>query len=90
MGEAGFPTSPFILTANGRNWLMALRKKHAVQGGDADRYVKVEKKKVEDDGCICYRCVDFREIPVLIIYDKTNSRLSMKTLSGTTYRYFDV
>ena len=24
---------------------MALRKKHAVQGGDADRYVKVEKKK---------------------------------------------
>ena len=69
---------------------MALRKKHAVQGGDAGRYVKVEKKKVEDDGCICYRCVDFREIPVLIIYDKTNSRLSMKTLSGTTYRYFDV
>ena len=52
--------------------------------------LKVEKKKVEDDGCICYRCVDFREIPVLIIYDKTNSRLSMKTLSGTTYRYFDV
>ena len=24
---------------------MALRKKHAVQGGDAGRYVKVEKKK---------------------------------------------
>ena len=45
MGEVGFPASPFRLTANGRNWLMALRKKHAVQGGDAGRYVKVEKKK---------------------------------------------
>ena len=52
--------------------------------------LKIEKKEVEDDGCICYCCVDFREIPVLIEYDKTNSRLSMKTLSGTNYRYFEV
>lgn len=52
--------------------------------------LKIEKKEVEDDGRICYCCVDFREIPVLIEYDKTNSILSMKTLSGTTYRYFEV
>lgn len=52
--------------------------------------LKIEKKEAKDDGRICYCCVDFREIPVLIEYNKTNSILSMKTLSGTTYRYFEV
>ena len=45
MGEVGFPASPFRLTANGRNWLMALRKKHAVQGGDAGRYKSRKEKR---------------------------------------------
>lgn len=52
--------------------------------------LKVEKKEVKENGSIRYRCVDFREIPVLIEYNKTNSILSMQTLSGTTYRNFKV